>query len=83
MYESSIVVTMATALGCLSSSRGDLSCSVCEGQLERRVTEKERGTGEGGARREQYVCECLIGYYGLIGYYIWQLALGWSVSFLK
>ena len=30
MYVRLLVVTMATALGCLSPSRGDLSCSVCK-----------------------------------------------------
>ena len=53
MYESSIVVTMATALGCLSPSRGDLSCSVCEGSLReeslrRRGALGREGQGENG-----------------------------------
>ena len=51
MYVILLVVTMATALGCLSSFRGDLSCSVCEGSwreesLRRRGALGREGQGE-------------------------------------
>ena len=56
MYESSIVVTMATALGCLSPSRGDLSCSVCEGSLREESLRRRGALGrEGQGENSMYV----------------------------
>ena len=67
MYVSASLVTMALLVNyiwqqhwvvCFLSS-SDLSCSVCEGKLERRVTEKERGTGEGGEAWREQLCMCV------------------------
>ena len=62
MYESSIVVTMATALGCLFPSSSDLSCSVCKG-IWREESLRRRGYW-GGRGKEKTVCMSLSGYYG-------------------
>ena len=66
MYVSPLAVTMATALGsqslCRMIFRGDLSCSICDSSWKEESL-RRGGTGEGGARREWYVCESLTCYY--------------------